>query len=150
MRKRFPPASNRGSKLAAGFTLLELIVVITIIGILGTLVVVKVADMPKKARQAKIKNDLQSIVRAAELYQATCGSIPQTLEELKGGKCPDGTTESGIAVDQTKDPWNNEYLYEVGSDGKAHVRCLGMDNAEGGEGENVDYEFPEGGDGVLY
>jgi general secretion pathway protein G len=143
MRNRFAPASSRGSMISAGFTLLELIVVITIIGILGTLVVVRVASMPERARQTKIKTDLQSIIHAAELYQASCGSIPSTLEELKSGKCPDGSTDSGISLGDTKDPWNNEYLYEVGSDGKPHVRCLGKDNAESGEGENVDHEYPE-------
>ena len=139
---------GRRRLLEAGFTLLELIVVITIIGILGTLVVVRVASMPERARQTKIKTDLQSIIHAAELYQASCGSVPQTLEELKSGKCSDGT-DSGISLGDTKDPWNNEYLYEVGSDGKPHVRCLGRDNQEGGEGENADREYPEASAGSL-
>ena len=143
--KAVPRRSDRSPRTARGFTLLELIVVITIIGILGTLVVVRVASLPEKARKTKIETDLKQIIHAAELYQASCGSLPQSIEELKNGKCADGTTDSGVSLGDTKDPWNNDYLYEVGSDGKAHVRCLGRDNAEGGDGENKDYEFPEVG-----
>ena len=147
MSNSFRRAPEPRSKASRGFTLLELIVVITIIGILGTLVVVKVASLPERARMAKIQSDLKQIIHAAEIYQATCGSLPQTLEELKSGKCPDGSTDAGVSLGEAKDPWGNEYFYEVGPDGKAHTRCLGKDAAEGGEGENADYEYPEASSG---
>jgi general secretion pathway protein G len=133
---------TRRSWARRGFTLLELIVVITIIGILGTMVVVKVGGWAGKARVAKIKQDLKAIISAAEMYQVSTGRYPQTLEELKSGKAPDGT-DIGSSIEQTKDPWNNEYLFEIGPDGKPRARCLGMDGTEGGEGDNKDYEEPE-------
>jgi len=135
-------AGRTSARLRKGFTLLELIVVITIIGILGTLVVVKVQGWVDKARVAKIQNDLKAIVKAAEIYQISTGIYPSTLEELKAGKAPDGT-DVGSSIEETKDPWGNEYFYEIGSEGKPRARCLGMDGVEGGEGPNKDYEEPQ-------
>jgi general secretion pathway protein G len=132
------------SRARKGFTLLELIVVITIIGILGTLVVVKVQGWVEKARIEKIKSDLREIIKAAEIYQVATGGYPSSLEELKSGKDQQGN-EIGSQIGETKDPWNNDYLYEIGGDGKPHARCLGHDNQEGGEGPNKDYDYPEAG-----
>jgi general secretion pathway protein G len=126
-----------------GFTLLELIVVITIIGILGTLVVVRVSGWVGRAQEMKIKNDLQAIVQAAEHYKLQYSTYPDSLETMKtGAKGPDGS-EFASSIDNTKDPWNVDYIYELGSDGKPHARCLGKDQAEGGEGENKDFEYPD-------
>ncbi len=138
----FHPETRRRSMLRKGFTLLELIVVITIIGILGTMVVVKVGGWTSKAKEAKIKNDLKSIIDAAEMWQAATGRYPESLEELKGGKTIDGE-DTGIKVENTKDPWSNEYLYELSTDGSPRVRCLGADGMEGGDGDNKDYEMPQ-------
>ncbi len=125
-----------------GFTLLELIVVITIIGILGTLVVVKVQGWVEKARIEKIKSDLREIYKAAEIYQVVTGSFPNSIEELRTGKDPQGN-DIGATIGDAKDPWNVEYVYELGSEGKPRIRCLGKDGVEGGEGINKDYAYPE-------
>ena len=133
-----------------GFTLLELIVVITIIGILGTLVVMKVGGFTGQARTTKIKSDLQTIYRASELYKVTSGSFPQSIDELKSP--PQNTAGGGPPTEplldpSTKDPWFNDYIYEMDSNGKPRVRCLGKDGTDGGEGENQDYSFPEESNG---
>ena len=135
---------RRLARSRRGFTLLELIVVITIIGILGTLVVVRVSGYTGRARTEKIKADLKAIIHAAELFEASQGRVPQTLEELKSGKDQDGK-DVGFTLGATKDPWNNEYIYEI-TNGKPHVRCLGADGRKGGDGENQDFEesSPEG------
>ena len=136
-------ASRRDRGLRRGFTLLELIVVITIIGILGTMVVVRVTVWADRARITKIKADVKAIYEAAQMWQVATGGYPTSLEELKSGKTPTG--EEIQTVENAKDPWNNDYIFETGSDGKPRVRCLGKDGVEGGEAENKDYEFPEAG-----
>ncbi|MGH9363169.1 MAG: type II secretion system protein GspG [Thermoanaerobaculia bacterium] len=133
------------SSLRKGFTLLELIVVITIIGILGTLVVMRVTVWADKARVAKIKQDLQTIYRAAEGFKIVSGRWPTSLEELKTGTSGSaGGQELEALIENPKDPWGNEYMYEPdGGSGKPRVYCLGADGSQAGEGENKDYEWPE-------
>ncbi len=137
----------RRKRRTGAFTLLELIVVITIIGILGTVVVVKVQGWVWRAKEMKIKNDLKSIVDAAEQYHLVAGTYPGSLEEMKpGAKLPDGSEVPGT-IENSKDPWGNEYIFEMGQDGKPQARCLGKDQTEGGEGENRDYQYPDLGGG---
>ena len=136
--------ARRGTRSRRGFTLLELIVVITIIGILGTLVVVKVSSLPAQARRTKITADLKAINSAAEIFYVQAGRYPESLDELKqgtqGSPGEAGTVDSLLKADSTKDPWGQEYLYELDPSGKPRVRCLGRDGTEGGEGDNQDFE----------
>ena len=135
-----PP--GRGVWARRGFTLLELIVVITIIGILGAMVVVRVAGYTAKAQKAKVEHDLKAIIHVAELIQASTGRLPATLEEIRSGKTESGE-ETHLTLSEAKDPWGNEYLYEVDSSGRPRARCLGKDGSEGGEGDNQDFEEPK-------
>ena len=136
--------ARRGPAQQSGFTLLELIVVITIIGLLGTMVVVKVSTVLGRANETKIKSDLQAIVRAAEQYQAMEGYLPQTLEELERGTTEDG--RDTISIEKAQDPWGNEYEYEL-RDGKPQASCFGRDGQPGGEGDDADYFYPEEDEG---
>jgi general secretion pathway protein G len=134
------PGNRRRPGGAPGFTLLELVVVITIIGILGTLVVVKVSTLPPIARAEKVKQDLQQIWNAATMIETLTGEWPAAIEDLVDPRGKDGQRLPGIDGD-LKDPWGREYLYEVGEDGPI-VRCLGRDGREGGEGEDADAVHP--------
>ncbi len=131
-------ASSKKKK--GGFTLLELIVVITIIGLLGTLVVVKVGGVLFKANSTKVKSDLKAIVNAANMWKAMKGYYPESIEDLVRGVDADGNQV--VQIEPQKDPWGNEYFYTIEND-KPVAYCYGMDGQEGGEGDNQDYVYPE-------
>jgi general secretion pathway protein G len=138
--KAFQERNRTGRR---GFTLLELIVVITIIGILGTVVLVNVVGRTGQAREVKVRTDLRQIYEAAQQYYLDTGYWPDTLDQLinpthpvTGDRIPGGFTK------MPKDPWGVEYEYEL-VDGEPVIRCYGRDQGAGGEGEDKDYEYPE-------
>jgi general secretion pathway protein G len=126
-----------------GFTLLELIVVITIIGLLGTIVVVNVQGVGPKARKTKVTADIKNIHQVAEMLFTSEGRYPETIEDMVNARDDDGMPKIASLKDFPKDPWQNEYVYEI-IDGTPQVRCLGKDAAEGdGDGgEDVDIIYP--------
>ncbi|MEM7233114.1 MAG: type II secretion system protein GspG [Planctomycetota bacterium] len=131
------------TKRREGFTLLELIVVITIIGIFGTMVAVNVAGSTDKARITKIKNDLKMIYNAAQSVEAQTGQWPETISDIMTATDPDtGKKVAGGLTQYPKDPWGEEYQYELREDGPVVV-CLGKDQSESGEGINSDFQWPE-------
>ena len=98
-----------------GFTLIELIVVITIIGILASVVVV---NYPRWVETANVKAaiaDIKSFKNACTLYKLEYGRFPETLDYLKNPPPKDGMeVESFIDKDPPYlDPWNNPYEYEI-------------------------------------
>ena len=132
---------NRRALAKKGFTLLELIVVITIIGLLGTLVVTKVAPILMRANKTKITSDMKTIYNTAKIIYATSGSWPDSIEEMVDRTDDDGIELEGLD-EMPKDPWGGEYEYEM-RDGKPVVICLGRDANTGGDGDDQDYEYPE-------
>jgi len=131
---------DRGS--LGGFTLLELIVVITIIGFLSAVVVVTTRGLPARGRKAKIDRDLRNIVTVAEAIYTDTGRYPEDIQSMVGFKNEDGSIGIAGLEQYPKDPWGHEYLYEITSDGSPRVTCLGSDNQPGGDGEGVDSVLP--------
>ena len=126
----------RTSNAQSGFTLIEIMVVVFIIGLLAALVVPKVVGNTDKARVAKAKADIRAIEEAAGLYKLDYGRYPASLDVLTqtGRANPEGYL-SRVPVD----PWGNEYV--LASDGRQIVvRSLGADGAEGGEGYDADID----------
>lgn len=132
---------NRRALAKKGFTLLELIVVITIIGLLGTLVVTKVAPILFRANKTKIISDQKTIYNTAKIIYTTSGGWPESIDEMVNPVDEDGNEMEGLE-EMPRDPWGNEYEYEL-RDGKPVIICLGRDANTGGEGDDQDYEYPE-------
>ena len=130
-----------------GFTLIELMAVLVILGILATIVVVNVSPVFQRANLEKIKADFAQTTKALEIYkfnELTYPSTSQGLEsltkphsELKNPFLfPDGGYISAIP----KDPWGREYLYVYPPQKSSNfdLYTLGADGVEGGTGEDTD------------
>jgi general secretion pathway protein G len=145
MRREYP----RSWHSEQGFTLLEILIVITILGILASLVAVKLMDRPGEARQLKTQMDIQTLETALKLYKLDNAFYPTTDQGLRAliekpsvGKIPAKWREGGY-LDKgvvPKDPWDQDYLYlSPGARNRDFdLWSYGADGEEGGEGEDAD------------
>ena len=129
----------------AGFTLVELMVVIVIIGLLATIVVVNVLPSQDRAMTQKAKADLAVMEQAVEMYRLSMMTYPSSGEGLQALVVPPATTDAsryqsgGYIKKLPKDPWGRDYKYELpGKNGPFDIYTLGADGAPGGTGENAD------------
>nr|VFK14071.1 MAG: general secretion pathway protein G [Candidatus Kentron sp. LPFa]VFK30332.1 MAG: general secretion pathway protein G [Candidatus Kentron sp. LPFa] len=130
-------------KLNAGFTLIEVMVVVVILGILAAIVVPKIMDRPDMARVTKAEQDIRALESALSLYRLDNFRYPTTdegLGALVSGRSGNGNRKSGGYLARVpKDPWGNEYLYlQPGQHGEIDVYTLGADGQIGGDGFNAD------------
>ena len=129
-----------------GFTLIEILVVVTILAILGALVVPKIMDRPNDARVVTAKHDLGTLVAALKLYKLDNGRYPTTDQGLKAlvekpssDPLPANWKQGGYLEKMPKDPWGHDYLYlNPGIKGEIDVMSYGADGQEGGEGFGAD------------
>ena len=129
-----------------GFTLIELMVVVVILGILAMLVVPKVMDRPDEARIVAAKNDIRAIVSALKLYRLDNVNYPTTEQGLAAlvnkpdtGNVPVHWRQGGYLEHLPKDPWGNDYQYlNPGVHGEIDVFSYGADGQPGGDGKNGD------------
>ncbi len=141
-----PFHSNRQRCASRGFTLIEVMVVIVIIGILAALIVPKVMSRPDEARVTAAKQDIASIVQALKLYKLDNMRYPTTDQGLQAlvrkpttAPIPQNWKGSGYLDRMPKDPWGNPYQYlQPGLHGDVDVTSLGADGAPGGEGNDAD------------
>jgi general secretion pathway protein G len=129
-----------------GFTLVELMVVIVIIGLLATLVALTVLPNLGKANDQKAKADIATLDQAMELYRLNNLNYPSTADGLQAlVKPPASLTDpsryqqGGYIKKLPNDPWGRAYLYaSPGQRGTFDIYTLGADGAPGGTGENAD------------
>ena len=129
-----------------GFTLLELMVVIVIIGILSLTIIPRVIDRPEQARVARAQQDVAVLENALKLYRLDNLVYPTTAQGLQAlverptiPPPPPNWAQAGYIDRLPKDPWGRDYLYLVpGVHGDADIFSRGADGEAGGTGRNAD------------
>ena len=127
-----------------GFTLIEIMVVVFILGLLATLVVPKIIGKSDEARAVKAKADVKAIEEALHLFKLDCGFYPSTGQGLQALVAGSGVacrkySPEGYLDKVPMDPWDHPYVYY--SDGQnIIVKSYGADGQEGGEGKNADID----------
>lgn len=122
----------------AGFTLVELLVVLAIIGLLTTVVVINVLPMQGRAQVQKAEADVALLEQGLEFWRIDMGRYPSAEEGLTILAVP---TATGAKIKKLPDdPWGRAYGYQVpGENGQPYaIISLGADGEPGGEGENAD------------
>jgi general secretion pathway protein G len=135
-----------------GFTLIELMVVILIIGLLATIVVQNLRSATDKAKRVKAQADISQIKSALDRYYLDAGSYPTSDEGLPAlVAAPTSTSGNdprdwgGPYIEKIPlDPWGHPYVYQ--SDGNEYLlKSYGADGVEGGEGKNADIDGSSSG-----
>lgn len=129
-----------------GFTLIEIMVVVVILGILAAVVVPRIMDRPDDARIAKAKQDIRVLESALSLYKLDNYNYPTTQQGLEalvtkpsGEPVPKNWKPGGYIKAMPRDPWGNPYQYlSPGVKGEIDIFSLGSDNQPGGEGAAAD------------
>ena len=130
----------------SGFTLIEVMVVVVILGILAAIIVPRVMDRPDTARIVKARQDIRALESALNLYKLDNFHYPSTDQGLEAlVEKPVGSPEarnwkSGGYLDRLpKDPWGGDYQYlNPGVHGEIDIYSLGADSRPGGEGIDAD------------
>ena len=127
---------SRSARAAArGMTLIEILVVITILGLIAAAVAVNVVGQLGEAKVKQAKTDLHTLENCLDLFKIDKGRYPTTEEGLQA------VVAAGKCKPRLKDPWGRDYVYL--SPGQLHpesfdLKSYGADGQPGGEGENAD------------
>ncbi|MCY4531460.1 MAG: type II secretion system major pseudopilin GspG [Gammaproteobacteria bacterium] len=137
------------TKPVTGFTLLEVMFVVVILGILGALIIPNFIGRPDEARMTAARIDIQQIANALELYRLDNGYYPSTEQGLQalvskpsGYPEPRRWNQDGYLKKTPVDPWDEPYLY-FSKDRTMEVYSYGADRKEGGEGIDADILLSE-------
>ena len=140
---------HKSKKHSAGFSLIELLIAITIIVILGAVVGINLLDQPQKARQNSARMQLETFKTALYMYVSDNGIAPTqrqglqalvekpTTEPIPANYQPNGYLDARTLP---KDPWGYDYVYLTPGRNGEHfeVICYGADGEEGGDKYNMD------------
>ncbi|MYM90257.1 type II secretion system major pseudopilin GspG [Rugamonas sp. FT82W] len=142
MKKLFVP--RRAA--ARGFTLIEIMVVVVIMGVLAALVVPKLLSRTGESKVAAAKVDIATVMQALKLYKLDNQRYPTTEQGLQAlltkptaGPAANGWKSGGYLEKMPKDPWGNPYQFlSPGIKGEVDVFSYGADGAPGGTGDDAD------------
>ena len=127
---------NRRFRGQDGFTLIEIMVVILIIGLLALMVVPRLRGVADRAKRTKAQADIQELKQALDRYYLDNGSYPTTDQGLQslvspptGGRLPSNYEQGGYIEKLPSDPWGNQYFYQ--SDGSTYaLKSFGPDGVQ--------------------
>jgi general secretion pathway protein G len=127
---------NRRLRGEDGFTLIEIMVVILIIGLLALMVVPRLRGVADRAKRTKAQADIQELKQALDRYYLDNGSYPTTDQGLQalvspptGGRLPSNYEQGGYIEKLPNDPWGNQYFYQ--SDGSTYaLKSFGPDGVQ--------------------
>ena len=136
----------RRRSLRSGFTLIEIMVVIVILGVLAALVVPRIMERPDDARAIAAKSDIATIMQALKLYRLDNQRYPTTEQGLGAlvakpeiPPVPPNWKPGGYLEKLPKDPWQTAYQYlNPGLQGEVDVFSFGADGQPGGTGKDAD------------
>ena len=123
------------------FLLVVSITLAVAVGLLKKAVQEKVDPILSRANKTQVESDLRAIYDTAEMVHAMTGAYPDSIDAMIVS-VDDGGEEAIGLEERPKDPWGNDYLYEIRK-GEPHITCLGRDGLPGGEGDDADYAYPE-------
>ncbi|MFS2005937.1 type II secretion system major pseudopilin GspG [Duganella sp. CT11-25] len=133
-------------RAARGFTLIEIMVVVVIMGVLAALVVPKLLSRTGESKVAAAKVDIATVMQALKLYKLDNSRYPTTEQGLQAllvkptsGPAANGWKAGGYLEKMPKDPWGNAYqMLSPGVKGEIDVFSYGADGAPGGTGDDAD------------
>lgn len=143
--ERIPNGRDR-LRGGAGFTLLEIMVVIVILGLLAALVVPKLIGRTEEAKRTQTRIQIKNLEQALQLFKLDNGFYPGTEQGIEAlvrapetGRVPKSYRKGGYLDRVPKDPWGNVYVYlSPGTQGDYDISSYGADGVPGGEGEDAD------------
>ncbi|MEY4206933.1 MAG: type secretion system protein GspG [Pseudomonadota bacterium] len=138
--------SRQRRSCAHGFTLIEIMVVVVIMGVLAALLVPRLMGRTDDARIIAAKQDIATLMQALKLYRLDNQRYPTNEQGLQaliskpsGGPAPPNWKAGGYLDRLNKDPWGNPYEYRSpGSHGEVDVYSFGADGKPGGTGNDAD------------
>jgi len=142
-----PLGGRRGHDRQHGFTLIEIMVVVVILGILAAFVVPNVLQNPEKAREVKARHDLRTLENALDMYYVDNFHYPSTDQGLEAlvkkptsGPEAKNWKQGGYIKSLPEDPWGHDYKYLSPEDagGRPKIFTLGADGQTGGSGPDQD------------
>ena len=138
---------NRNFRNERGFTLIEIMVVVVILGVLAAIVIPKFLDRPDQAKVTKAKVDMKSLEEALGMFKLDNGYYPSTEQSLEAlvtkpetGRIPSKYADGGYLKKVPLDPWSGQYVYlSPGLHSKDFdLISYGADGEPGGEGFDAD------------
>lgn len=137
------PTTARAAARHSGFTLIEILVVITIIGLILGFAATRIFGQGDEAKARLVKSQIAELGGKLDLYKLDVGKYPTGSEGLKALVSNPGNVSNWSGPyareEQIKDAWNNDFIYaSPGQKGPYDIKSLGADGKDGGEGPNRD------------